>query len=92
MTVENFSYEIEKWAQGKPIIIAIIAHQIVTSAEPYSEYLSLLKAGKHPEGYHKIPPPKVWLSFYKKHRDVNKEIINIFKSFGAGKYRTYISL
>ena len=73
---------LHKWVKNKPIFIAITSQQLAVSAEACFIFLNATKIGERPEGYHKLPPIKKWLRFYKNHQNLQTKLISILKECG----------
>ena len=75
--------KVGEWAKGKPLGLVIIAQQAAIGAEFLSNWLKSIKVE---ERLGNDKPPlrlKEWLSLYRKHRHLEKRLIEIFRGFGG---------
>lgn len=74
--------EIDKWAHGKPPVLALFCQQLACSADDLHEILSFTKTQKH---IPKLPEaaPKEWLRLYRNHRLLEQRLLNAFMQFGT---------
>lgn len=74
--------QIDKWAQGKPLFLAILCQQMACCSDELHEILSF---ARHQEHIHGLPEanPKDWLKLYRNHRRQEKCAINAFRELGG---------
>jgi hypothetical protein len=70
----------EEWADGKPMIFAMLAHVVAMSAEPLYEMCELARQGENVEGGHDAPPLDEWLKLYRQRERVVGESLKVLVS------------
>lgn len=74
--------EIDKWAQGKPLFLAILCQQMASSSDILHEILSSARYQEHIRGLPEANP-KDWLKLYRSHRRQEKCSITAFRELGG---------
>ena len=70
----------EEWAEGKPLLFAMLAHVLAMSAEPFYEMCELARQGENVEGGHDGAPLDVWLRQYGQGERVVGESLKVLAS------------
>lgn len=73
---------IEKWSEGQPILISIVAHNMATSAQELFDILTAVKENSFP-AFFSPPPPSLWFLCYRNHRHLLNGLLEVFFKIGG---------
>ncbi|MBU4357556.1 MAG: hypothetical protein KJ822_19745 [Proteobacteria bacterium] len=82
--------EIDKWAQGKPPLLAILSQHSASFADDLHEILSYAIKQEHIPKFPEADP-KQWLRLYRNHRHLEKSALTSLQELG-GNFGTFIAV
>lgn len=76
---------IEKWAEGRPRLLAAFAHSFATFSDLLMALLQAIISGKFSFEEYPAVPLEQWLGFYKSHRRIWAAMLNLLGEDGAAE-------
>jgi len=74
---------IEKWAEGKPPFIAVMALQFALSAKDFHYFLTAYHEGNYLDKSEINITPDKWIKYYSSSRHLKKYLTKTFKELGG---------